>query len=83
MSVRLLLKKMNVIRLDVNSDTVVLLFSPTFDVKPDKVVKWVQQNPKRYRFLSEQKMMIRIDKETALDALQEVKRILREGPLIT
>ena len=83
MSVRLLLKKMNVIRLDVSHDTLVLVFSPTSDLEPKKVVKWVQRNPKKSRFLSEQKMMIRIDKETALDALQEVKKILREMPLIT
>jgi len=83
MSVRLLLKRMNVIRLDVSHDTLVLVFSPTSDLEPEKVVKWVQRNPKKFRFLSEQKMMIRIDKETALDALQEVKKILREGALIT
>ena len=83
MSVRLLLKKMNVIRLDVSHDTVVLVFSPTFELEPKKLVKWVQRDPKRFRFLSEQKLMIRIDKETALEALQEVNKILREGPLIT
>ncbi len=83
MSVRLLLKRMNVIRLDVSHDTLVLVFSPTSDVEPKKVVKWVQKNPKKSRFLSEQKMMIRIYKETALDALQGVKKILHEILLTT
>jgi transcription-repair coupling factor (superfamily II helicase) len=83
MSVRLLLKRMHVTRLDVTHDTLVLLFLPTSNLEPKKVVKWVQRNPKRARFLSEQKMMIRVDKETALDALKEVKRILHEILLTT
>ena len=83
MIIWLLLKKMNVIRLDVSHDTLVLVFSPTSDLEPKKVVKWVQRNPKKSRFLSGQKMMIRINKETALDALQEVKKNLREILLIT
>ncbi len=83
MSVRLLLKRMNIIRLDVTHDTLVLLFSSTSDLETKKVVKWVQRNPKKSRFLSEQKMMIRIDKETALDALQEVEKILHEILLTT
>jgi transcription-repair coupling factor (superfamily II helicase) len=83
MSVRLLLKRMNIIRLDVTHDSLVLLFSPTSDLEPQKVVKWVQRNSKKSQFLSEQKMMIRIDKETALDALQEVKKNLQEILLTT
>ncbi|MBN1833649.1 MAG: transcription-repair coupling factor [Deltaproteobacteria bacterium] len=83
MSVRLLLKRMHIIRLDVTQDTLVLLFSTTFGLEPNKIVKWIQRNPKKSRFLSEQKIIIRIEKETALDALQEVKKILHEILLTT
>jgi transcription-repair coupling factor (superfamily II helicase) len=75
MSVRLLLKKIKMIRLDVSQDSLIMTFSPTSDFEPEVVVKWVERNPKKFQFLSDQKLKIRIKKETALDALQEVKRI--------
>jgi len=78
MSVRLLLKKIKVIRLDVTQDSLTITFSPTSDFEPELVVKWVERNPKRFQFLSGQKLKIGIKKETALDALQEVKRIFED-----
>jgi transcription-repair coupling factor (superfamily II helicase) len=79
MSVRLLLKKMDIIHLDVSNDTLILVFSAASHLKREEVVRWVQRNPRRFQFLSEQKLKIRIGKKTALDALQEVKKIFQEG----
>jgi transcription-repair coupling factor (superfamily II helicase) len=75
MSVRLLLKKIKVIRLDVSQDSLIMTFSPTSDFEPEVVIKWVERNPKKFQFLSDQKLKIWIKKETAVEALQEVKKV--------
>ncbi|UCF56197.1 MAG: hypothetical protein JSW15_08850, partial [Deltaproteobacteria bacterium] len=77
MSVRLLLKRMEVSRLDVSNVALIFTFSPDSDLEPEKVVKLVERDPKSFQFLSERKFKVNIGKQSALDALLEVKRIIQ------
>jgi transcription-repair coupling factor (superfamily II helicase) len=81
MSVRLILKKTGVSKLDVSSESLIFTFSPESHVEPEKVVKLVQRDPHSYQFLSERKLRIKIDEKPSLDALLEAKRITRAWDL--
>jgi transcription-repair coupling factor (superfamily II helicase) len=78
MSVRLLLKRTRILRLDVTPEGLTLTFSPDTPVKPDKLVTLVKGDPRRYRFLSESKVKVRLTPHPPLEALDEAKRILAD-----
>ena len=66
MSVRLLLKRIEVSRLDVSNEALIFVFAPESDLEPEKVVKLVERDPKRFQFLSERKVKIKIGEQTDL-----------------
>jgi transcription-repair coupling factor (superfamily II helicase) len=74
MSVRLILKKTGVSKLDVSSESLIFTFSPESHVEPEKVVKLVQRDPHSYQFLSERKLRIKIDEIPRNEAYREVRR---------
>ncbi len=76
MSVRLLLKKKGVSKLDVSNKTLTFNFSPESNVDPEKVVSLVKRDPNRFQFLSERKLNVKIDEKPSLDALLEAIRII-------
>ncbi len=78
MSVRLLLKKTGMSKLDVGNEALTFLFSPESNVDPEKVVGLVEREPNRFQFLSERKLKVKIDEKPALDALLEAIRIAEE-----
>jgi transcription-repair coupling factor (superfamily II helicase) len=78
MSLRLLLKRLRLHRLDVTQDGVTLTFSNDTPVKPETLVTLVKRDPRRYRFLSERKLRVTLFTRTALEALDEAKRILQD-----
>ncbi len=78
MSVRLLLKKAGVNRLDVSRDALTFTFSNETTVDPVKAVKLVKEAPRKFEFLSEGKLRAKIHKESTLEALIEAKRIIGE-----
>jgi transcription-repair coupling factor (superfamily II helicase) len=78
MSVRLLLKKTGMSKLDVGNEALTFLFSPESNVDPEKVVGLVEREPNRFQFLSERKLKVKIDEKPALDALLEAIGIAEE-----
>jgi transcription-repair coupling factor (superfamily II helicase) len=81
MSVRLLLKKMEVIRLDVSDEGLTFTFSPVTHMEPAKLVELVSREPKTFQFLSERKLKALIRKQSPLEALFEVKNIVQKFDL--
>jgi transcription-repair coupling factor (superfamily II helicase) len=83
MSVRLLLKKRGILRLDVNHEGLILTFSPDTDIRPEFLVRRVAAQPRRFHFLSERKLKIRMRIADPLEGLEEAKRAIaalaREG----
>jgi len=77
MSVRLLLKKLRVTRLDVVPDGLIVTFSADTAVNPAKLVNLVKKEPKRFRFLTDRKLKVRLPAYQPLDALLESKRVIK------
>jgi transcription-repair coupling factor (superfamily II helicase) len=78
MSVRLLLKRTRILRLDVASEGLTITFSPDTLVRPEKLVSLAKRDPRRYRFLSERKLKIRLTPRPPLEALDDAKRVLAD-----
>ena len=78
MAVRLILKKMGIARLDVSAGALLLTFTEHTKVKPERLVSLARKNPGRYRFLSEQKLKIKVKSRSPLDSLLEAKEIVPE-----
>jgi transcription-repair coupling factor (superfamily II helicase) len=76
MSVRLLLKKIGINKLDVSDDGMILTFSPETKLDPEKVIQWFGNRPERYRFLSDRKLKVATATEKPLEALIHGKRVL-------
>ena len=75
MSVRLILKKTGVGKLDVSSESLLFTFSPESNLEPQNLLKLVERDPQSYEFLSEQKLKVKIGEKPPLDALLEAKRV--------
>jgi transcription-repair coupling factor (superfamily II helicase) len=78
MSLRLLLKRLRIVRLDVTPEGLTLTFSPDTSVKPERLVSLVKRDPPKYRFLSERKLKVRLSARPALEALQDARVILQD-----
>jgi transcription-repair coupling factor (superfamily II helicase) len=78
MSVRLLLKKAGITRLDVTNDGLIFTFSPDTDIEPERLVQVVENRPKKFHFLSERKLKVTIGKQSPLETLHEAKGIIPE-----
>lgn len=78
MSLRLLLKRLRLLRLDMGRDGATLTFSSDTPVKPETLVSLVKRHPRRYRFLSPQKLRVTLLARTPLEALEETRRILQD-----
>ena len=77
MSVRLLLKKLRVTRLDVVPDGLLVTFSADTAVNPAKLVNLVKKEPKRFRFLTDRKLKVRLPAYQPLDALLESRKVIK------
>jgi len=77
MSVRLLLKKTGIGRLDVAQEALSFTFAPDTKVKPERLVELVKREPRRFEFLSDRKLRVRLSNGSALEALLEAKGILQ------
>jgi transcription-repair coupling factor (superfamily II helicase) len=76
MEVRLGLKQIGVIRLDVKNEYLLFTFSPTTILEPEKVLNLVENKKKRFQFLSGNKLKVWIYGKSELEALLEAKRII-------
>src|SRR5512136_329491 len=77
MSVRLLLKRLRISRLDVVPDALIVTFSEDTAVKPAKVISLVKAQPKRFRFLTDRKLKVRLPGCQPIDALLESKKVVQ------
>jgi len=78
MSVRLMLKRMLISRLDVSEKAVIFTFSSDTPIEPGSLVKVVERQKNRFQFLSEKKLKIRILRGSPMEALLGAKRIIQE-----
>jgi transcription-repair coupling factor (superfamily II helicase) len=76
MSVRLLLKRMSVVRLEVSNEVLIFTFSPDTEIDPVRLVKLLEGQRHRYQFVSETKLKVTIPRRASIEALLEAKRIL-------
>jgi transcription-repair coupling factor (superfamily II helicase) len=77
MSVRLLLKKLRMTRLDVVPEGLIITFSEDTAVNPAKLIGLVKKQPKRFRFLTDRKLKVRLPACQPLDALLESKKVIQ------
>jgi transcription-repair coupling factor (superfamily II helicase) len=77
MSLRLLLKRMRIQRVDVSPGGLTVTFSPDTQVKPEKLVALVKRDPGKYRFISERKLKVGLSPRPAVEALADAKAILQ------
>jgi transcription-repair coupling factor (superfamily II helicase) len=77
MSVRLLLKKLRITRLDVVPDGLIVTFSEDTAVSPAKLVTLVKTQPKRFRFLTDRKLKVRLPACQPLEALLESEKVIQ------
>jgi transcription-repair coupling factor (superfamily II helicase) len=77
MAVRLLLKRVRVVRLDVTPDGVVFTFSPDTPINPEKLIRMAGKEPKKFQFLSDRKLKARLGQLTPLRGLMEARRVVQ------
>ena len=85
MSVRLLMKRLRVERLEITREALVLTFAADTDVSAESLVRLVEATPQRARFSSGNKLRIRPRAPGPRDALDEIGTLLRElePPLVS
>jgi len=77
MSVRLVLKKLRITRLDVVPDGLIVTFSEDTAVHPAKVIGLVKKQPNRFQFLTDKKLKATLPACQPLEALLELKKVIR------
>lgn len=78
MSVRILLKKMGVIRMDVGVRSLTLTFTPHSSIDTEKLLAVVGDKPNRFRFLSQDKLRIHTENLSDPVDLEKVENYLSE-----
>jgi len=76
-SVRLLLKKMGIHKLDISQGAFAFTFSPQTPMDPQRLVQSVEKAPNKFRFLSANKLAVKIDGLRPLEALLEARRVIK------
>ena len=71
MDIRLVLKNIGVIRLDVNRMYLCFHFSPDTPIRPDKLLKIMGRKRSRFRFLSDTKLKVSLSSHSDEEALSE------------
>ena len=78
MTLRLLLKRRGIVRVDVTAEGLLFSFSPDTDVKPESMIRLAASQPKRFQFLSERKMKVKVPNLPPLEGLAQAKRMIAE-----
>ena len=77
MSIRLILKEMRINRLDVGRDSLILVFSSDTKMDPQRLVSLAGQDPRRFQFLSENKLKVRIARLSPPDDLPQIEKAIQ------
>jgi transcription-repair coupling factor (superfamily II helicase) len=75
MSIRLFLKRLRVTRLDVTEDGLLFTFAPDATLNPEKLLRMVNKEPKKFQFISDRKFRVRFVRLTPFQGLAEAKKI--------
>lgn len=76
MSVRLLLKKAGISRLDINRGAAILTFSENTRVEPEILVRAAREKTGKFQFLSERKVKLRIANLSPLEKLLGTQEVI-------
>jgi transcription-repair coupling factor (superfamily II helicase) len=76
MSVRLMLKKRRIDRLDVTNESLYFSFSPDTKIDPENLIRRVKKAPHKYRFQSDKRLKVTINRKSPLEALLATKETI-------
>jgi transcription-repair coupling factor (superfamily II helicase) len=76
MAIRLLLKRMGIHRLDLSDGEMLLTFSETTWMDPQRLVRSVAGEPARFRFIGRNKLKLKLTQAPALGKLEGARRVL-------
>jgi len=76
MSFRLLLKNTGVSRLDVGSDWLAVTISPDRKMEPKRLMELVNNEPQRFRFLSPNKLRVRVGTLSPAEDLSKIENAI-------
>jgi transcription-repair coupling factor (superfamily II helicase) len=77
MSVRLILKKLRITRLDVVPDGLVVAFPEDTAVNPAKLIGLAKKQPNKFQFVTDRKIKIKLPAYQPLEALLESKKVIQ------
>jgi transcription-repair coupling factor (superfamily II helicase) len=73
-AVRLVLKRAGILKLDVTRGALSFTFSKDTSIDPQRLVRFIEKAPQRSRFISANKVLVRIGRFQPLEALLEARR---------
>jgi transcription-repair coupling factor (superfamily II helicase) len=76
MALRLLLKRVRVVKLDVTQEGLVFTFSPDTPANPEKIIHMAGKEPKKFHLLSDKKLKVRLPRLAPMQALVEAGQVL-------
>jgi transcription-repair coupling factor (superfamily II helicase) len=77
MEVRLKMKRYGISRLDITEGSIVLTFSSGTEIRPERVVKMVEDRRMGFRFLTDRKIKVKTHNASPLDAIKEAGHIIK------
>ena len=81
MSIRLLLIEMGITRLDVDRKSLVMTFSQEKKIDTEKLVQLLDKKAGKFRFLSQYKLKIEIDRLSSPEDFREIEKALQSIPV--
>ncbi len=81
MSIRLLLKKKRICRLDAGRDSLTLTFPLDGQTEHERLVELASREPFRFEFLSQSKLKVRVGKFSPQEDLEKIERAIETLPL--
>jgi len=81
MSIRLLLIELGISRLDVERKSLTFTFSQEKRMDSERLVQLINNQPGKFRFLSQYKLKIEIDMLSSLEDFHEIKKAIKSIPV--
>jgi transcription-repair coupling factor (superfamily II helicase) len=78
MTVRLVLKQIQVSRLDLFDQALILTFSEKAKIDTDRLVRLAQKRPREFQFLSGHKLKVRFSRRLPVEVLADIRKIIRD-----
>ncbi|MCK4785226.1 MAG: hypothetical protein KAV87_15865, partial [Desulfobacteraceae bacterium] len=73
----LLLIELGITRLDVERKSLILTFSQDKTMDSERLVQFINSQPGRFRFLSQYKLKINIDRLSSLEDFPEIEKAIK------